>query len=131
MAEQEVRGQTNGGGQPAQKEEPPKDPAKAKRRRVIIGGALAVAALVAFFWWLHARHFEDTDDAQIDGNLTAVSSRVPGTVTAVRVDDNQQVNQGDLLVELDPADLQVALAQAKAAVALAQAPLQSEQPVVP
>ena len=131
MAEQEVRGQTNGGERPAKQEAPPKDPAKPRRRRTIVLALASVAVLVAFFWWLHARHFEDTDDAQIDGNLTAVSSRVPGTVTAVHVDDNQQVKKGDLLVELDPADLQVTLAQAKASVALAQAQLASEQPVVP
>ncbi|HUJ28846.1 MAG TPA: HlyD family secretion protein [Myxococcales bacterium] len=135
MAEQDVRSQTNGGSRPGEQQkeqqEPPKDPAKAKRRRTIVIAVLAVVAIGLFLYWLHSRNFEDTDDAQVDGNLTAVSSRVPGTVTAVHVDDNQEVKQGDLLVELDPADLQVALAQAKAAVALAQAQLQSEQPLVP
>jgi membrane fusion protein (multidrug efflux system) len=87
--------------------------------------------VAAFAWWLHARKFEDTDDAQIDGYITAVSSRVAGTVVAVHFDDNQEVKQGDLLVELDPADLQVAVAQAKAALAQAQAQLQAEQPGVP
>src|SRR5205823_640478 len=76
---------------------------------------VAVLAVAGFAWWLHARHFEDTDDAQVDGNITAVSSRVPGTVIAVHTDDNQQVKQGDLLVELDRTDLEVGMAQARAA----------------
>jgi membrane fusion protein (multidrug efflux system) len=66
----------------------------------------------------------------VDGYITAVSSRVSGTVVAVHFDDNQQVKQGDVLVELDPADLQVALAQGRAAVAQAQAQLEAEQPGV-
>jgi membrane fusion protein (multidrug efflux system) len=96
---------------------------------VLIGaGLLALAAVTA--WWLHARHYEDTDDAQIDGDLVALSARVPGTVTAVRVADNQVVKQGDVLVELDPTDLEVAAAQARAAVAQASAQIASDVPSV-
>ena len=108
-----------------------KDQKKSRRTRTILIAVAALGVLVAFFWWLHARHFEDTDDAQVDGYITAVSSRVAGTVVAVHFDDNQQVKQGDVLVELDPADLEVAVAQAKAALAQAQAQLQAEQPNVP
>jgi membrane fusion protein (multidrug efflux system) len=89
-----------------------------------------LVAVVALLYGLHARRSEDTDDAQIDGNVSAVSSRVPGTVTAVRVEDNQPVRAGDVLVELDPTDLQVALAQARAAVAQAEAAMAAEQPSV-
>src|SRR5207245_7277620 len=84
----------------------------------------------ALLWWLHARKFEDTDEAQLDAYITAVSPRVTGTVSRVLVEDNQTVNQGDLLVELDTADLEVALAQARAAVAQAEAGVAAEQPVV-
>jgi membrane fusion protein, multidrug efflux system len=98
------------------------------RLRVIAG--LLLIALAAFGWWLYARHFEETDDAQIDGNITAVSARVSGTVTAVHVVDNQEVKEGDLLVELDPTDLEVAVAQARAAVAQAEAAYQAENPNV-
>jgi membrane fusion protein (multidrug efflux system) len=111
---------------------PPAQEAKAKgsvRNRVIIGVAAAVVAV--FAWWLYARQYEDTDDAQIDGNIGAVSARVPGTVTKLHVTDNQVVNAGDLLIELDPADLEVALLQAKAAVAQADAQVQAETPAVP
>jgi membrane fusion protein, multidrug efflux system len=104
---------------------------KSRRTRIVLIAAIAVAALVVLLWWLNARKFEDTDDAQIDGYITAVSSRIAGTVIAVHFDDNQEVKQGDLLVELDPADLAVAVAQAKAALAQAQAQLEAEQPSVP
>ncbi|MFN2549915.1 MAG: HlyD family secretion protein [Myxococcales bacterium] len=130
MAEQEHEHEPHEGNGEKQPE-PRKDPKKARRTRMIIVAVVAIAVIAGFLWWLDARHFEDTDDAQIDGNITAVSSRVPGTVVAVHVEDNQQVKAGDLLIELDPADLQVALAQARAAVALAQAQLEAEQPAVP
>jgi membrane fusion protein (multidrug efflux system) len=96
--------------------------------RLLVGAGVLVAVLVVFVWWLHARKFEDTDDAQIDGNITAMSARVPGTVIAVHVVDNQQVKAGDPLVDLDPLDLEVALAQAKANVAQAQAAYAAENP---
>jgi len=103
---------------------------KQDRRRIVIIAALAVVAAGALLWWLHARKFEDTDDAQVDGYISSISPRVAGTVVRVLVEDNQQVKQGDPLVELDPTDLDVALAQARAAVAQAQAAVAAEQPTV-
>ena len=107
-----------------------KKPAAAKsiRFRVLVG--VAIVALAAFLWWLHARNFEETDDAQADGNISAVSARVPGTVTAVLAQENQAVKAGDLLVEMDTADLEVAAAQARAAVAQAEAGFAAENPNV-
>ena len=61
---------------------------------------LAIAAAVG--WYLYTRGTEDTDDAQIDGHLVPIASRIDGTIQAVRVEDNQQVKAGELLVELDP-----------------------------
>jgi membrane fusion protein, multidrug efflux system len=104
-------------------------PQRRSRRPLVIAG-IAVALVAAIAWWLHARRFEDTDDAQIDGDITAISPRVPGTVTAVHAVDNQQVKEGDLLVELDPNDLEVAVAQARASVAQAEAAFQAENPNV-
>ena len=134
MSEQQLeegRRQGNGDVRPEQRrEEASADPAKKSRMRLRVGVGLAVVAVAGLLWWLHARKFEDTDDAQVDGYITAVSPRVTGTVSRVLVEDNQTVKQGDLLVELDTADLEVALAQARAAVAQAQAGVAAEQPVV-
>jgi membrane fusion protein (multidrug efflux system) len=109
---------------------PPRDPKKRNKMRLRIGAGVLLAGIVVLVWWLHARKFEDTDDAQIDGNITAISARVPGTVIAVHVVDNQQVKPGDPLVDLDPGDLDVALAQARANVAQAQAAYEAENPSI-
>lgn len=70
--------------------------------------------LGAISYWLYSRGRESTDDAQIDGSILPVSARVGGTVRAVRVRENQMVEPGAVLVELDPADYNVALARAQA-----------------
>jgi membrane fusion protein (multidrug efflux system) len=124
-------GEAGPGGGPAA---PPAsdDARRARGRRVrlrVAAGALVVV-VAAFVYWLHARRFEDTDDAQVDGYLGAISSRVPGTVTAVHVEDHQRIRAGEVLVELDPTDLDVAVAQARAAVAQAEAAMAAEQPSV-
>jgi membrane fusion protein (multidrug efflux system) len=106
------------------------DPKKSRKIRLRIVAGVLVVVVIGLAWWLHARKFEDTDDAQVDGNIISVSPRVPGTVVAVHVVDNQQVKAGDPLIELDPTDLQVALAQARANVAQAQAAYEAENPSV-
>jgi len=70
---------------------------------------------VAALWWLYARQFESTDDAQIDGHLDAISARISGTVQYInpKVENNQYVEAGTLLLELDPNDYQAALDHAK------------------
>ena len=120
------------GGNGAEKPEQPQvvEGRKKGQTRLRVGLGLAIVAIGAFLWWLHARKFEDTDDAQVDAYITAVSSRVPGTVVRVLVEDNQVVKQGDPLVELDTTDLEVAAAQARAAVAQAEAAVAAEQPSV-
>ena len=62
---------------------------------------LLVAAVGGVVYWLHARHFEDIDDAQVDANLSPVGVRINGTVIQVYVNNNQMVNIGDPLVDLD------------------------------
>src|SRR6516225_2746087 len=113
--------------------EPAKPPAKNKRAvpRVAIAIGLGLILTGTPAWWFYSRQFEETDDAQTDGNISAIGPRVPGTVTAVHVVDNQAVNAGDLLVDLDPTDFEVAVAQAKAALAQAEAAFAAESPSVP
>jgi membrane fusion protein (multidrug efflux system) len=138
MSEQqqvELREGDGGARQGRNREEPAAEQAaaeteKKRRTRLRVGIGLGILAVAGLLWWLHARKFEDSDDAQVDGYITSVSPRVPGTVVRVLVDDNQSVKLGDLLVELDAADLEVALAQARAAVAQAEAGMAAEQPNV-
>jgi len=81
---------------------------------LIAFAAIAAAALTA--WWVHAQRFESTDDAQIEGHLNSISARISGTVAAInpQVENNQSVEAGTLLIELDPNDYQVALEHARA-----------------
>jgi len=113
---------------------PPRDDvaasrSKGSRRGILIAVVVVVAAAGLAYWW-HGRSFEDTDDAQIDGNISNVGSRVAGTIIAVHVSENQPVKVGDLVLEIDPTDLAVAVKQARATVALAEAQLQEEDPSV-
>jgi membrane fusion protein, multidrug efflux system len=86
---------------------------------------LAALALVLLgggvFIWHYYSVRESTDDAQIDGHIYPISARVSGTVVRVLHDDNEIVQAGTLLVELDPKDYQVARDRARADLANAQA----------
>jgi membrane fusion protein, multidrug efflux system len=82
--------------------------------------AVVVLAVIAFFVWRSSGR-ESTDDAQIDGHITQVSPRVGGIVIKLNVKDNQFVEAGAILVELDPRDYQVAVDRAKAELADAEA----------
>ena len=80
-----------------------------------------IVVVGALLWWLHARQYEDTDDAEIDGHISQIGSRISGYVTSVHVEDNQEVKPGDPLVEIDPRDYEVSLARAQADYADSQA----------
>jgi membrane fusion protein (multidrug efflux system) len=111
-------------------EPPPKGFASPKIRRwLLIGGVVVIAALVALLVYYHNR--ESTDDAQVDGHITPISSKVYGRVAQVLVDDNQPVKAGQILVKLDPRDYQAALDEAKGALALADSDSQSAVVDVP
>ena len=109
---------------------PATKPAPGPGRRIALLVAVAVVAAVAFIYWWNGRKYEDTDDAQVDGNISNIGTRVAGTVTGVRVVENQPVHVGDLLLEIDANDLAVEVKQARASVALAEAQLQAEDPSV-
>src|SRR5438552_7725998 len=85
-------------------------------RVILLVLALAVV-LISVLLYRHFAALESTDDAQIDGYIYPVSSRVPGYVTRVTVDENQYVEAGTVLVQLDPKDYEVAVANAKATLA--------------
>jgi membrane fusion protein (multidrug efflux system) len=85
------------------------------------------ASIFGVMYWLHARQFEETDDAVVDGAVTPISPKVAGLVSAVRVSDNQQVKAGDTLVEIDPSDYVARVNEAKANLAAAQSRLEAAQ----
>jgi membrane fusion protein (multidrug efflux system) len=101
------------------------------RRRGIIIVVIAVLIVAGLAFWWHSTFSEDTDDAQINGHLIQVSSRIAGQVQKVWVEDNQQVKKGDPIVDIDPRDLQVAVENAKAALASAEAAALAANVAVP
>jgi membrane fusion protein (multidrug efflux system) len=106
--------------------------ARGKRRRNLIIIIAAVVVIVAgLFFWRYLSSYESTDDAQADVHLYPVSARISGYVIRVTVNDNQWVNRGDVLVEMDPTDYQVALTQAQANLANAEATARSLNITVP
>jgi membrane fusion protein (multidrug efflux system) len=101
-------------------------------RNTIILVVIVVALIIGgIFLWRYLGSYESTDDAQADVHLYPVSARVSGHVIKVNVDDNQWVEAGTVLVEIDPKDYEVAVAQAKAALASAVATAQSLNITVP
>jgi membrane fusion protein, multidrug efflux system len=115
--------------------EPPhiaRPPARSKRRRNLIFLLVGLVVLIAgFFLWRYLSSYESTDDAQVDVHLYPVSARISGYVINVNVGDNEYVQQGKVLVEIDPHDYQVAVDQAKANLANSMATAQSLNITVP
>ena len=110
--------------------------ANAGRRPRVVRILVLLAVLAGTFegamqLWGYFDSYESTDDAQIEGHLNGISSRISGTVTAVHFENNQKIAAGEVLVELDPRDYRVSLEQAKASMGLAASQLTAERPNVP
>ena len=102
-----------------------------RRRRGLIVAVVAVLVLGALGFWWRSTYSEDTDDAQVNGHLIQVSPRIAGQVLKVDVEENQVVNKGDVIAELDPADYQVAVENAQAALDSAKAAASAARVNVP
>ena len=102
-----------------------------RRRNIAILAVIAVALVAGVFLWRYFSSYESTDDAQADVHLYPVSARISGYVVRVNVDDNQWVEKGAALVEIDPKDYEVAVAQVQANLANAEATAQSLNITVP
>jgi membrane fusion protein (multidrug efflux system) len=116
--------------------EKPESERKVSSRKVsrwILLIVLATAAAGASLWWVYSQDYESTDDAQIEGHLDLVSARISGTVTYInpRVENNQLVEAGTLLMELDPRDYAAELEHAKANLDTRSAEARSAQVTVP
>src|SRR5215813_3801216 len=88
---------------------------------IVAGLVLLIALVVTVRYWLYSRSHESTDDAFIDGHIIQISPKVTGYISRVYVTDNQQVQAGFLIAEIDPRDFEARLAQAKAALSAGQA----------
>lgn len=92
---------------------------------------LVAVAIGSLFAWRFFSSYESTDDAQVDGHINDISSRIHGYVLEVLVDNERFVKAGDVLARIDPQDYQVALAQAEADLAAAEASAQGFRTNVP
>ena len=100
---------------------PAEAPAKKGNRRLIVLAVVVLLAVVAGIMYWRSTYTEDTDDAQVDGDLYQVSARVAGQVVKVYVDENQPVKAGQPIADVDPKDFEVAVEQAQANLANAKA----------
>lgn len=124
----EGQNQAEARGQPGSR----KEPRFRRRTRWIM--ALAPIILIVGGYFVYLKYFayrESTDDAQIDGHINPVAAKVAGHVVSLKVRDNQFVQAGTVVVQIDPRDYVVALEKAKADLAAAQAIAEAAQTQVP
>jgi len=95
------------------------------RRNLLIGLVLLAIGAIAPYAWNYLQSYQSTDDAQIDGHIDPLSSRIDGTVIAVHAEDDDRVSKGELIVEIDPRDFEVAVEQARARLKLSLAQVAS------
>ena len=106
-------------------------PTRRSYKRWIFLASLVVLAVAGAFLWHYLSGFESTDDAQVDVHLYPVSARISGYIQKVNVEDNQWVEAGSTLVEIDPKDYEVALARAQATLDTSEAAAKSSNIDVP
>ena len=99
--------------------------------RIGLGVGIVILLIVGFFIYRYVTSYESTDDAQVDGHINSISARISGHVVKLNVEDNQYVQVGTVLVEIDPADYQVAYERAKADFADAEAAARAAGVTVP
>ncbi|HEX8460010.1 MAG TPA: biotin/lipoyl-binding protein, partial [Segetibacter sp.] len=101
----------------------PQKPKKSKIFPIILIILIVVGGWFGYSKYTYGKHHEETDDAQVEANISPVIPRVGGYVAEVKVADNQKVKKGDTLLILDKRDLQLKVEQAEAALATAQSNL--------
>jgi membrane fusion protein (multidrug efflux system) len=100
-------------------------------RSMAIAGLVGLLLCCAASWWaFYSQGYEATDDAQVDGHLNVVSARISGTTAAVYVTDNQTVEAGQALVDLDPSEQKAAYDQARAQYDQALAQFNAQRPSI-
>jgi membrane fusion protein (multidrug efflux system) len=110
----------------------PDDNGQGRRKTLLFASILGIVVLVGVIaFWLYSRTYESTDDAQVDGHLNGITARIDGVIKAVHVEENQSIQAGQLVAEMDSRDYEVALEQAQAQLLKAQADLRAENPNIP
>jgi membrane fusion protein (multidrug efflux system) len=104
---------------------------KRRSKRWIFIASFVVLVIAGAFLWHYLSGFESTDDAQVDVHLYPVSARISGYIQKVNVEDNQWVDEGYTLVEIDPKDYEVTLARAQATLETSEAAAKSSNIDVP
>ncbi|MBI5582902.1 MAG: HlyD family secretion protein [Deltaproteobacteria bacterium] len=112
-------------------EENVKKPSPKKKTFLILAVVGIIAVIIGGLYWRYVRTHISTDDAYVQGTIYPISFRVPGTVTRVLVKDNQLVEEGQALAELDPTDYEVAAKQARANLEQAKSRWESARLAVP
>ncbi len=98
------------------------------KKRVVVPAIIAIVMItIGLIAAIHSTYFQSTDDAFVEGRLISVAPRVSGPVVKLLVDDNDEVQEGQLLLEIDPNDYEVKLQQAEAKLAQAKAQLKVSQ----
>ena len=128
MADQNPASSSANGGDETERSEKPQQ--KSRRRFIIIGVVMVLIVGALLFWW-RSTFYEDTDDAQINGHLIQISSRIAGQVIKIDVDENQFVEKGAEIAQLDPRDFQVAVDQDQANLQAAEAAYEAAKVNVP
>jgi membrane fusion protein, multidrug efflux system len=127
MEQKNTAAETTGGS--VKEATPPPSRKRGRKLKLILWGVVGVVVLilVIFYYIVFIAPYESTDDAFIDGYVTMVSPRVPGQVERLLIKDNQEVKEGDVLVEIDPRDYEASLSQARADLAAAHSQLDQSQ----
>jgi membrane fusion protein (multidrug efflux system) len=108
------------------------DNGQGRRKSFLFASILGIAVLVGVIaFWLYSRTYESTDDAQVDGHINGITTRIDGVIKSVNVEENQSIQAGQLVAEMDSRDYEVALEQAQAQLLKAQADLRAENPNIP
>ena len=106
-------------------------PKQKSGKHFIAIGVIAVLVIGALLFWWRSTFYEDTDDAQINGHLIQISSRIAGQVIKIYVDENQAVKAGDPICDLDPKDFEVAVQQDEGNLQAAEAAFEAAKVNVP
>jgi len=106
-------------------------PPNGSRSKFILLFMLVVGVAVGVWAYMHYRDRVSSDDAQVDGHVSAVAPKIAGNVIEVAVNDNQPVKAGQMLVRIDPRDYQARVDLAKASLAQAESQLRAAEVGVP